>query len=246
MKWKIMALTALTAACLAGSAGAYDMNQVAAKALPKQFAYQDIAGEQTLSFMGQEIPYQMGQLQITLKKQQRFASGYIIRGELPVAMADVMKPYFKMNRDEKVWQQLTRMNRALLNPDSPLRKSIEETMLTLAENSLGPVARSAVTVDISNVEPFRRLTSDEAYVYTAGGLITYNAEGMLLPMYCRAYFFPSDSALQVMMLFTPDEGKAPLLYAIDDLANEAAKESLMGTAGYQDLGMLLAPPAKES
>ncbi len=239
MKWKQTALAMLAATLLAGSAGAYDMNQVAAKALPKRFAYQDIAGNETLSFMGQDIPYQMGQLQITLKKQQRFASGYIIRGELPVAMADVMKPYFKMNRDEKVWEQLTRMNRALLNPDSSLRKSIEETMLKLAENSLGPVARSAVTVDISKVEPFRRLSSDEAYVYTAGGLITYNAEGMLLPMYCRAYFFPSDSALQVMMLFTPDEGKAPLLYAIDDLANEAAKQSLVGNTGYEDLGTLL-------
>ncbi len=239
MKWKLTALAVLAATLLAGSAGAYDMNQVAAKALPKSFAYQDIEGAETLSFMGQEIPYQMGQLQITLKKQQRFASGYIIRGELPVAMADVMKPYLKMNRDEKVWEQLTRMNRALLNPDSPLRKSIEETMLKLAENSLGPVARSAVTVEISNVEPFRRLSSDEAYVYTAGGLITYNAEGLLLPMYCRAYFFPSDSALQVMMLFTPDEGKAPLLYAIDDLANEAAKQALVGSSGYEDLGTLL-------
>ncbi len=240
MKWKILTLGAAAALLLGGAAQGYDINQVAAKALPKAYVYQDIPGTETLSFMGEDIPYQMGQLQITLKKRQRFASGYIIRGELPVAMADVMKPYFKLNRDEKVWEQLTGMNRALLDPDSRLRKSIEETMLKLAENSMGPVARSAVTVEISDIEPFRRLSADEAYVYTAGGLITYNAEGMLLPMYCRAYFFPGDKALQVMLLFTPDESKSVLLYAIDDLANEAAKEELVGSSGYDNLGVLLA------
>ena len=239
MKWKVCALTALSAILLAGGAGAYDMNQVAAKALPKSYVYQDIAGESKISFMGQDIPYQMGQLQITLKKQQRFASGYIIRGELPVAMADLIKPYFKMNRDQEVWHKLTLMNRALLDPSSRLRKGIEETMLSLAENSLGSVARSAVTVEISDVEPFRRLTGDEAYVYTAGGVISYNAEGMMLPMYCRTYFFPGDSSLKVMMLFTPDEGKALLMYAIDDLAMEAARQELVGSSGYKDLGTLL-------
>ncbi len=239
MKWKILTLGAAAALLLGGAAQGYDINQVASKALPKAYVYQDIPGTETLSFMGEDIPYQMGQLQITLKKRQRFASGYIIRGELPVAMADVMKPYFKLNRDEKVWEQLTGMNRALLDPDSRLRKSIEETMLKLAENSMGPVARSAVTVEISDIEPFRRLSADEAYVYTAGGLITYNAEGLLLPMYCRAYFFPGSQSLHVLMLFTPDEGKAPLTYAIDDLANEAAKEELVGSTGYEDLGVLL-------
>ena len=42
------------------------------------------------------------------------------------------------------------------------------------------------------------------------------------------------------MLFTPDEGKGPLVYAIDDLAKEAAKSELLGSAGYKDLGELLA------
>ena len=62
---------------------------------------------------------------------------------------------------------------------------------------------------------------------------------MKLPMYCRSYFFPGSEGLDVLMLFTPDEGKAPLLYAIDDLVNAAAKEELNGAAGYRDLGVVL-------
>lgn len=154
-------------------------------------------------------------------------------------MAEALKPYFKMNRDEHVWRRLTQMNRALLNPASPLRKGIEETVLSLARNAIGPAADSSIKVELSSLEPFRRLDVDEAYVYTAGGLITYNAEGMKLPMYCRSYFFPGSEGLDVLMLFTPDEGKAPLLYAIDDLVNAAAKEELNGAAGYKSLGVVL-------
>lgn len=239
MKWKWMALGLLSALVLGGSAGAYDMNAVASASLPKGFTYRDAAGTETLHFMGEDIPYQMGQLQYTLEKQQSFSSGYIIRAVLPVEMADALKPYFKMNRDEHVWRRLTEMNRALLNPSSPLRKGIEETVLGLARNAVGSVADTSIKVELSDLEPFRRLDADEAYVYTAGGLITYNAEGMKLPMYCRSYFFPGSEGLDVLMLFTPDEGKAPLLYAIDDLANAAAKEELNGGEGYKDLGVVL-------
>lgn len=150
-------------------------------------------------------------------------------------MAEALKPYFKMNRDEHVWRRLTQMNRALLNPASPLRKGIEETVLSLARNAIGPAADSSIKVELSRLEPFRRLDVDEAYVYTAGGLITYNAEGMKLPMYCRSYFFPGSEGLDVLMLFTPDEGKAPLLYAIDDLVNAARRKSSMGQQDIKTL-----------
>lgn len=113
--------------------------------------------------------------------------------------------------------------------------------MSLAVNALGEVAEQNVSADISEIEPFRRLTADEAYVFTAGAHITYNAGGLILPMYSRAYFFPSADGknLDVLMLFTPDEGKGPLVYAIDDLAKEAAKEELLGAGGYRDLGVIL-------
>lgn len=239
MKWKCLLLTLALACGISAGGEAYDMNVVAAASLPKGFIYREAAGTETLHFMEKDIPYQMGQLQYTLEKQQSFSSGYIIRALLPVEMAEALKPYFKMNRDEHVWRRLTQMNRALLNPASPLRKGIEETVLSLARNAIGPVANSSIKVELSRLEPFRRLDVDEAYVYTAGGLITYNAEGMKLPMYCRSYFFPGSEGLDVLMLFTPDEGKAPLLYAIDDLVNAVAKEELNGAAGYKDLGVVL-------
>lgn len=239
MKWKCLLLALALASGISAGGEAYDMNAVAAASLPKGFTYREAAGTETLHFMEKDIPYQMGQLQYTLEKQQSFSSGYIIRALLPVEVAEALKPYFKMNRDEHVWRRLTQMNRALLNPASPLRKRIEETVLSLARNAIGPVADSSIKVELSSLEPFRRLDVDEAYVYTVGGLITYNAEGMKLPMYCRSYFFPGSEGLDVLMLFTPDEGKAPLLYAIDDLVNAAAKEELNGAAGYKDLGVVL-------
>lgn len=63
--------------------------------------------------------------------------------------------------------------------------------MSLAVNALGEVAEQNVSANISEIEPFRRLTADEAYVFTAGAHITYNAGGLILPMYSRAYFFPS-------------------------------------------------------
>lgn len=239
MKWKMIALAACLVASSCFSVGAYDISQLAAKTLPKGFTYKEIEEPQSVSFWGQEVPYQMGQLQVTLKKQQAFSSGYIIRTKLPDSMEKGLRPFFRLNRDEKVWKILNQMNRALWNEESPLRKNIESTMKTLAVNALGPIAEKDVKVSISDIEPMRRLSADEAYVYTAGGVITFDSGGLLLPMYCRTYFFPGDHGLDVLMLFTPNEGKGPLVYAIDDLAQAAATESILGREGYRNLGEIL-------
>ena len=75
MKWKCL-LLALALACGISAGGeAYDMNAVAAASLPKGFTYREAAGTETLHFMEKDIPYQMGQLQYTLEKQQSFSSG---------------------------------------------------------------------------------------------------------------------------------------------------------------------------
>ena len=239
MKWKYWALAFLLMMGGGYIVSAYNISTLAAKTLPKGFVYKEIEGNEVLPFWGQDVVYHMGQLQVTLPQNQSFSSGYIIRTKMPKNMEEAMRPFFKLNRDEKVWQILTRMNRALLNPHSPLRHQISMTMQELAVNAIGPMASSDVTVDISHIEPFRRLSTDEAYVYTAGGLITYDSKGLRLPMYCRTYFFPGQDGMEVLMLFTPDEGKGPLLYAIDDLASAAAKEEILGQEGYADLGSLL-------
>lgn len=102
MKWKCLLLTLALACGISAGGEAYDMNAVAAASLPKGFTYREAAGTETLHFMEKDIPYQMGQLQYTLEKQQSFSSGYIIRALLPKEMAEALKPYFKMNRDEQI------------------------------------------------------------------------------------------------------------------------------------------------
>ena len=239
---KRLAALILAALLLAGgSASAYDIASLAEKTLSKNFVYKDIPENQSLSFGGGEIPYHMGQLSIIRKRAQKFSSGYIVQAKLPQVLADQMRPYFRMNLEEEQWEGLTRVNRALLNPSSPLRMNMEKTVMSLAVNALGAVAEQNVTAEISEIEPFRRLNADEAYVFTAGAHVTYSAGGMILPMYSRAYFFPSADGknLDVLMLFTPDEGKDPLVYAIDDLAKEAAKAELLGAGGYKELGVIL-------
>lgn len=239
---KITALLAAAVFLMGGSASAYDLAALASKSLPSSFSYQPIPGTETLTFSGGTIPYRMGQLTKIMPRVKKFSSGYIIEAQLPQAVAEAMRPFFRLNPLEEEWEKLILLNRVFMNPDSTLRKDMQKTMMGLAVNAMGPLAEKNVTVEISGLEPFRRLSADEAYVFTAGAHITYNAQGLILPMYSRAYFFPSGdrTGLDVLMLFTPDEGKGPLVYAIDDLAKEAAKEELLGSSGYKDLGELLA------
>ena len=240
-----LVLAALFFSCAAVSA--YDMESLSAKTLPKNFSYKAIPGREALSFGEGMIPYHMGQLSITMKNAKRFDSGYIIEFQLPGEMAKTVRPFFRMNLGESQWKELTRINRELLDANSPLRKNMEKTLMSLAVNALGPVAESHVTLQMENIEPFRRLEADESYVYTAGARVIYDAQGLILPMYGRAYFFPGreKDSLKAVMLFTSDEGKNPLVYAIDDLAKAAAQEELLGASGYQELGVLLVRPKPE-
>lgn len=109
-----------------GSASAYDIASLAGKTLSKNFIYKDIPETQSLSFGGGEIPYHMGQLSIIRKRSQKFSSGYIVQAKLPHQLAEEMRPYFRMNLGEEQWEGLSRVNRALLNPASPLRVNMEK------------------------------------------------------------------------------------------------------------------------
>ena len=152
MKWKTAALAALLTIAASTGAMAYDMNTLAEKTLPKSFKYMAIPGEQTMEFNGAEVPYKMGQLQITLKRSQKFYSGYIIRTTLPPEVADAMHPYFRLNPTVTEWRGLAQLNRALMNPSSQLRKGIDKTLLNLAVNALGQVAKEDVKVEIKEAE----------------------------------------------------------------------------------------------
>lgn len=224
-----------------GTAAAYDIQALADKNLPSRFTYKEIPGTEKLPFAGGEVPYRMGQLAVNLNSAKKFSSGYIVRTRVPARSTESMMPFFGMNMGEDQWKALSHLNRAFLDPESKIRKEMEKTMLRLAVNSIGPMAEKNVKVEISGEEPLRRLVGNEAYVLTAGARVIYDEEGLILPMYTRAYLFPSYDRkyLEILMLFTPDEGKGPLVYAIDDLAKAAAKEELLGEEGYKDLGEIL-------
>ena len=163
------------------------------------------------------------------EKKPEFYSGYIIRTTLPPEVADAMHPYFRLNPTVTEWRGLAQLNRALMNPSSQLRKGIDKTLLNLAVNALGRSQRK-MSSEISDIEPFRRLDAGEAYVYTAGGRIVYDAQGLLMPMYARSYFFLGENGLEVMMLLAPDEGKDILVYAIDDLPRQPLRKIFLAQA----------------
>lgn len=238
----------LALSLLAGQAAmAYDIQVLADQNLPERFTYKDIPGTEKIPFAGGEVSYQMGQLAVNLNSAKKFSSGYIVRTRVPAQSTESMMSFFGMNLGEEQWKVLSDLNRAFLDPESKIRKEMEKTMLGLAVNAMGPLAEKNVKVDISGEEPLRRLIANEAYVLTAGARVVYDEEGLILPMYTRAYLFPSSDRkyLEILMLFTPDEGKGPLVYAIDDLAKAAAKEELLGTEGYKDLGEILGDAQKK-
>lgn len=225
---------------LGGSASAYDMNTLAGRTLPPNFTYRAVPGQQELRFMGSTIPYTMGQLAVTMQKSNRFFSGYLIMTRLPVEMTGQIRRYFMLNPDQETWNGLIAFNRALLDPESSFRAGIRSVFLGLAEDIVGKERGKAVQVEISEIEPFRRLSSDANYLFTMGGKVTYSVDGLLFPMYTKVYFFLGNGGIETMALLTPDEGKAPLVYGIDDLARAAAKESFLGKTDYEELGVILA------
>ena len=240
MSWKKTAAVFMTVLCISGGASAYDLQSIAKAHLPPAFTYQDIPEQQELKFHDFTYPYHMGQLSVMLQKSRKFAYGYIVTAKLPPAGADTLKPFFREYLTVKEWRSLSRMNRAFLDEDSPLRKGAEEVMKNWAKNVVGELGEG-VKITLSDFEPYRKLTADEAYLYTMGAKITFDSDGLILPFYGRAYFFRENDHIDVMML-TPDEGKEPLVYAIDDLAKAAAKETEMQEE-KEDLSVMLAKGA---
>mgnify|MGYP000099202334 FL=1 len=67
------------------------------------------------------------------------------------------------------------------------------------------------------MEPLRKVTL-QSLLYTAGGKIIFDSDGLIYPMYSRMYFMRNGNDIDMLMLLTPDEGKQPLVFAIDDAA----------------------------
>lgn len=241
MNWKKTAAVLMTALLISGGASAYDLPKIAKENLPPAFTYLDIPEEQELKFTNFTYPYHMGQLSVMFSGSKKFAYGYIVTAELPAEGAEKLEPFFREYLTVKEWRSLSKMNRAFCDENSSLRKGAEEVMKSWLKNVVGELGEG-VKITLSDLEPYRKLTADEAYLYTMGAKIVFNADRLLVPFYGRAYFFRENDHMDVMMLLTPDEGKGPLVYAIDDLAKAAAKEIETMESGKEDLSVMLAKP----
>ncbi len=240
MNWKKAAIAmAASALLLSGEASAYDLGKIARETLPASFKYTDIPEEQEVKLFSETYTYHMGQLSILTRRSNKFSYGYIATAELPPAEEESLDLYFREYLSVDEWRGLVRINRALMNENSLLRKGAEEILRGWAQNAVGDLAKN-VKISVQDIEPYRKLSSDEAYLYTAGARIIFDADGFIAPFYSRAYFFKEGNHLDVMMLLTPDEGKGPLVYAIDDLAKTAAKEVYTKDERREDLSIMLA------
>ena len=96
------------------------------------------------------------------------------------------------------------MNKQILNEDSPLMLEIRKTMGSWAERVIGTEGRANLKIHFTEMEPLRKVTL-QSLLYTAGGKIIFDSDGLIYP-------------IDMLMLLTPDEGKQPLVFAIDDAA----------------------------
>lgn len=244
MNWKKTAVILTAAFSVSVGASAYDLEALAKESLPTAFSYQDIPESQELKASDFTLPYHMGQLSVMFDGSKKLAYGYILTAKLPAAGAEKLKPFLSEYLTVKEWRSLSKMNRAFLDPNSEFRKGMEEVIKSWAKNTVGELSEG-VEVVLSDMEPYRKLTANEAYLYTMGAKITFISDGFRLPFYGRAYFFRENDHMNVMMLLSPDEGKEPLVYAIDDLAKAAAKETALQEE-EEDLSVMLAKGAAEN
>jgi hypothetical protein len=241
MKHKWIATWLFVLCCLIGGyANAYDINMgdVVKQNLSYRYTYVPIEGTHTMTSEAGSVTYQMGQIRVIKNKMKDFFFGYLAWGPMPDAYAAAIKPYFYGSTTEEEWKNLITFNRALLHPGSAVRKGIDNQLRQLAVQAAGPVTEKDFSVELSQIEPFRRLSSDNPEIYTMGGHIDFHSGVMKYPMYGRVYFFPNDGNIEMMLFLVPDEGKDFLLYAVDDLVKIMAHNAAVSISG-NDLAVTL-------
>ena len=216
--WKKSLLVLLGTVFLSlSSAQAENFKEDMSAALPKGFAYTDINGDYSIQFLGQPMQYHMGQVSFVDPRTQNFSSGYLVTGMLPKQISAYLLPYFKLNLNSSEWTGLLYMNKQILNEDSPLMVAVRNIMASWAERVIGTEGQANLKIHFTAMEPLRKVTM-QSLLYTAGGKIIFDSDGLIYPMYSRLYFMRNGDDIDMLMLLTPDEGKQPLVFAIDDAA----------------------------
>lgn len=222
MKRKWLALAA--AFLLMAPAGASDLTEAAKAALPPMFTLRELPGTQELYFGGRTIPYTAAQLSADMRRQDMYLSGYIFSASVPEDARTAVAPYFRYNLYKTELAGIASINRELFDEEAPLHEAIEESIRHWADAMVGGNG-AQLGVSISSIEPVRRSEGVNSILYTTGAEITLSSEGLILPLYGRAYLYKDGEDYRIVMLLTGDDSKQPMVYALEDMVKEAAKQA---------------------
>lgn len=181
------------------------------------FQYKELKEPFELRIMNEPVTIHEGQLSFSMN--DLFFSGMIYRFNLPEDIANKIMPYFKVNLTQEEWDGVSEINKDFLNPDSELNREIKNIIAPWAKGMTGINEDSELSVRFQDVEPFRKVSMNKI-MYTAGGKIILNSGNFRIPMYIRCYFIKNGNSINTLLMVTPDEGKQPLLYELEDMAND--------------------------
>lgn len=219
MKWKVWASAVLCAACLAGRAAASDLTEAAQAALPGYISYHELSGARSLTFAGRTVPYTAGQFVAELGRESLYVTGYVIFARTDPALGPLFAPYFRYGLDRETLAGLAALNKEFFDPEAALHREVEQSVAAWADQMAGGGA--ALDVKLADMEPVRRVGDVNYIMYTAGARILFSSEGLILPLYGRAYMYRDGDSYRVVTLITSDDSRAILGYALEDLAKEA-------------------------
>lgn len=223
MNWRKISACCMMALAIGAASMASDLSEAARTALPPMFAFHDLPGENTLYFQNEQIPYEAAQLTADMKQDKVFLSGYIFYATIPDRNKALIDPYFRYNATTAEFVGMASLNAALFNPDSPLHRSIEESVSRWADQMVGGSSGAHLVVTLSEMEPVRRTDGANCILYTTGSEITLSSEGLILPLYGKGYVYRDGSQYRLVMLITSDDSKRVLSYALDDMVRVAAE-----------------------
>lgn len=220
---KSLALLAALALSAALPAGASDLTEAAAAALPPMVTYRELPGTETVYFNGRAIPYTAGQLVASLKRDDIYCTGYVLStstAEDP-AIEPLLAPYFRYQLDPKDYAGLAAVNRAFFDENAALHQAVQASISRWADSMVGG-AGAQLEVTLRDMEPVRRAGDVNCVVYTAGARIVLSSEGLILPLYGRGYMYRDGDHYRTVALITSDDSRGPLTYALEDMVKEAA------------------------
>lgn len=226
MTGKGIALAALLFAAASAPAGASDLTEAAAAALPPMVSYRELPGMQYAEFLGERYAYTAGQLVADLRRRGMYLAGYVISASTEGRPAEeaAFAPYFRYRQTEKELAGLAAVNRSFFDETAVLHQAVQAAVSRWADEMVGG-AGAHLEVTLKDMEPVRRAGDVNFVMYTAGARIVLSSEGLILPLYGRGYMYRDGDHYRTVVLITSDDSRQLLTYALTDMVTEAARRA---------------------